>query len=422
MHQRCLMPPGSIPPSVKYEKLFENLPEIPLEKSKRGRPPIPREALLKGLIYRNLRGISKLVELEFELANNPSIAEPLGLKSLKKSASDERFSNFLRSTPNGYFQGVRKCLAQELISEGVILGNGIALDSCPIEAIVKENNLKTSVKDRYDRHRLLSGDEDARLGITIHFPSPFKKEVSYFWGYRNHIINDLESELPLSEMSLQANKSEKQVALSMLKELDEDFSLPIEVVAADANYDVEDILKYIIEQMKAEAMIPRNPRNTQNTPYSIKKDKIYCLADLPMYRKGKMTIKGITYCQYSCPLHWSRELHGKYLLCPAGHPKFLKQKGCNVLIRLTPTIRERINYGTQKFKDAYNKRTSAERVFSRLLAISMQKPTVKGLRAVRNHCTIAHITALLVALTAHRTGCEDKIRFVKSFVPNLLSQ
>ncbi len=219
MHQRCLMPPGSIPPSVKYEKLFENLPEIPLEKSKRGRPPIPREALLKGLIYRNLRGISKLVELEFELANNPSIAEPLGLKSLKKSASDERFSNFLRSTPNGYFQGVRKCLAQELISEGVILGNGIALDSCPIEAIVKENNLKTSVKDRYDKHRLLSGDEDARLGITIHFPSPFKKEVSYFWGYRNHIINDLESELPLSEMSLQANKSEKQVALSMLKEL-----------------------------------------------------------------------------------------------------------------------------------------------------------------------------------------------------------
>ncbi len=169
-------------------------------------------------------------------------------------------------------------------------------------------------------------------------------------------------------------------------------------------------------------MIPRNPGNTQNTPYSIKKDKIYCLADLPMYRKGKMTIKGITYCQYSCPLHWSRELHGKYLLCPAGHPKFLKQKGCNVLIRLTPTIREKINYGTQKFKDAYNKRTSAERVFSRLLAISMQKPTVKGLRAVRNHCTIAHITALLVALTAHRTGCEDKIRFVKSFVPNLLSQ
>jgi hypothetical protein len=52
----------------------------------------------------------------------------------------------------------------------------------------------------------------------------------------------------------------------------------------------------------------------------------------------------------------------------------------------------------------------------------MQNPTVKGLRAVRNHCTIAHITVLLVALTAHKMGCEDKIRFVKSFVPSFLTQ
>jgi hypothetical protein len=81
MQQRSLIPPESIPPRAKYEKLFENLPEIPSQKSQRGRPPIARSVLLKGLIYRNLRGIDKLVELEFELLNNPSIAEPLGLRS-----------------------------------------------------------------------------------------------------------------------------------------------------------------------------------------------------------------------------------------------------------------------------------------------------------------------------------------------------
>jgi len=32
------------------------------------------------------------------------------------------------------------------------------------------------------------------------------------------------------------------------------------------------------------------------------------------------------------------------------------------------------------------------------------------------------ITVLLVALTAYRMGYEDKIRFVKSFVPNFLNQ
>ena len=421
MHHKCLFPPESIPPRVNYDKLFENLPEISTKRSQRGRPSFSKRSLLKGLIYRNLRGIGKLVELEFELLNNPSMAEPLGLDPLKRPPSDERFSEFLRSNPNGYFQSIRKFLVQELINEGAISAAGIGFDSCPIEASVKENNLKTSVKNRYDKHRLVSGDKDARLGVSIHFPSPFQKKIHYFWGYRNHIINDLESELPLWEITLQANKSEKPVGLSMLKELNQSFSLPIKAVTGDANYDTEGILKYIIKQMEAEAMIPRNPGNTQNTPYTVKKDKIYCQADLPMYRKGKMTTKGITYFQYSCPLHWSKEFRGMYLFCPAGNPKFLNQKGCNVLIRLSPSVREKIGYGTKRFKDVYNQRTSVERVFSRLLSISMQHPTVKSLRAIRNHCTIAHITVLLVALTAHRTGCKNKIRFVKTFVPNFLA-
>ena len=421
MRQRCLMAPGSIPPRTRYEKLFENLPEIPSKYTGRGRPPVSRESLLKGLIYRNLRGIHKLVELEFELLNNPSIAEPLGLDPLKRPPSDERFSDFLRSNPNGYFQIIREALVQDLISEGVISGQGVGLDSCPIEAFVKENNLKTSIKDRYEKHRLVSGDKDARLGVSIHFPAPFKKKVHYFWGYRNHIITDLDSELPIVEITLQANKDEKNVALPLLSKLHHEYSLPIEVVAGDANYDVEKILRYIIEEIKAEPIIPRNPRNMQNTPYTVKKDDIYCAADLPMHRKGKMTTKGITYLQYSCPLHWSKAFKGQYILCPAGHPKFLKQKGCNVLIRMSPSIREKINYGTQRFRENYHKRTSVERVFSRLLAISMQNPTVKGFRAVRNHCTIAHITVLLVALTAHRMGCDNKVRFVKSFIPNFLT-
>jgi hypothetical protein len=421
MQQRCLIPPESIAPGARYETLFDNLPELPSERTRWGRPPVSRDALLKGLIYRNLRGITKLVELEFELRNNPSIAEPLGLDPLKRPPSDERFSEFLRTHPNGYFQRVREVLVYHLITEGVISGTGIALDSCPIEALVRENNLKTSLNNRYDKYHLPTGDRDARLGVCVHFPSPFQKKIYYFWGYRNHILTDLDSELPIAEMTVQAHKHEKNVGLSMLQHLHRDFSLPVEVVAGDANYDVEELLTYIIEGMGAEAMIPRNPRNRRDTPYTMKKDRIYCQAALPMYRKGKMTTKGITYLQYSCPLHWSKEFRGQYLLCPAGHPKFLQQKGCNVLIRMTPSIREKIDYGTQRFQEAYTKRTSVERVFSRLLSISMQNPSVKGLRAVRNHCTIAHITVLLVALTAHRMGCDDKIRFVKTFVPNFLT-
>jgi hypothetical protein len=49
----------------------------------------------------------------------------------------------------------------------------------------------------------------------------------------------------------------------------------------------------------------------------------------------------------------------------------------------------------------------------------MQRPSVTGLNATKNVCTIAHITVLSIALLAVKTGHKDKARFVKSFIPNL---
>jgi len=264
MYQRCLIPPESIPPSTKYEKLFENLPDITQRKVQRGSPLIARETLLKGLIYRNLRGIDRLVELEFELRNNSSIAETLGLPLSRRPPSDELFSEFLRVNPNGYFRNIRKPLVQALINEGVISGNAIALDSCSIEASLKENNPKTSIKEHYEKHHLPSTDKDARLGVTIHFF--FTKRIHYLWSFRSDFVNDLELELPLYEITLQANKSEKKLGLSILKEVLQHLSPPIEVVAGDANYDIEGILEHIVEQMQTEAITLRSPGNPQNVP------------------------------------------------------------------------------------------------------------------------------------------------------------
>jgi hypothetical protein len=62
-----------------------------------------------------------------------------------------------------------------------------------------------------------------------------------------------------------------------------------------------------------------------------------------------------------------------------------------------------------------------ERVFSRLLAITLQEPAVRGLTSVRNHCLIANIAVLLVALAAHRLGYTDKTRYVRTLVPHVLT-
>ena len=120
------------------------------------------------------------------------------------------------------------------------------------------------------------------------------------------------------------------------------------------------------------------------------------------------------------PTAGSNPDRSRYLLCPAGHPKFTTQKGCNYLLRLSTSVRNTIDYGSQRFKSIYIQRSSMERGFSKLLALSTQNPTGGGLLATQNHYTIAHMTMLLVALSAHREGSPDKISFVKSCLPRHL--
>lgn len=422
MRQFPFLPLEQLPPRVQYEFLFQHLPSLSVGQSDRGRPALPQDALLRAFIYKALRRLKTLRDLVFELRNNPMLCQAVGLDPYVNPPSLQRFSQFIRSTPHAALQTIRIQLVHALLQEGVICAKHLVIDSCPILAKVRENNLKTAVSKRFDKSRRPKGDPDARLGALIHFPRPFKKEIRYFWGYRNHLVADAQEELPLWELTLAANKYEAHQAIPMLRKINETFPVKIETVGGDAIYDTESILCFVIRDLKAKAVITRNVRQLQKTPYTLKGNEVFCEADLPMHRKGKMTVRrtGITYLQYCCPIHFGKEKQ-RHLLCPVAHPKFIQQKGCNALMRLTPSIREQIDYGSQAFKALHRKRTAIERIFSRLLCIAMQDSPVIGLHATRNYCTIAHITVLLVALAAQRSGHPHKIRFVRSFMPYSLS-
>ncbi|MDI6641765.1 MAG: hypothetical protein QME68_05585 [Elusimicrobiota bacterium] len=139
---------------------------------------------------------------------NP-ISNVVYLFSLILTHYKKDFLLFLRDTPNEILQIIRKSIVRELISSGGIKGKSLAIDSAAIFAQVKENNFKCSVKDRFNKEVIPHGDPDCRLGVYIEFPEPFKKEVKYFWGYRNHIICDADSELPVEEITKPANVSEQ---------------------------------------------------------------------------------------------------------------------------------------------------------------------------------------------------------------------
>lgn len=408
-------------PLKKYEALFDRLDCSPIERpSNTGRPPVSKAGLLRALIYKNLKPLPTLYDLAVELVDNPGICLKCGLNPPKyPHPLVERLSSFLRDTHNESLQQIRSSLLAELVRLGQITGRFLSIDSCPILANVRENNLKTSVKDRFDKTKLPKGDQDCRLGVIIHFPRPFQKEEHFFWGYRNHVVTDTLSELPVCESTRPANVSESKMFVPLFSQTRDSLFL-IEGVLGDAAYDAEYILNFIIKELKAKPYIARNPRwDAKSDVKPSNKGGLFCMAGFEMIYWGKFSDRGKVRKKFVCPITHNKGFAKSTPICPWNHPKFIHGKGCVAYRRGDESVRDSIDYGSQSFKKTYKLRTSSERIFSRLLTLCMQNPSVVGLNATANHCTIAHITVLLIALTAVKTGNKDKIRFVKKFLPNL---
>jgi len=411
-----------IHPMQNFNILFDNLNADHLDSAYiTGRKPFSRQSLLKAIIFKNLNGLPTLSDLVIALRNNPSAAIRCGFNILKPLPSAERFSEFLRNKDNNALQKIRIQLVHELISMGCIRGNYLSIDSCPQLAKVKENNLKTNVKDRFNKERILKGDPDARLGIMVTF-SKSKKEISYFWGYRNHVVIDAKEELPLWEATKPANVQDSVMFIPIFDLIQKAFHFDIDAVMADGIYDSASILNYIIDTLKAKPRIARNPRNTKDPPERkfSKAGNPFCDANLEMLARGTFydKVQNRWRRKWVCPIYHSKKIARKFFVCPVFHPKFFTQKGCYAYVRVDEDIRNQIDYGSHSFKKDFNMRTGSERVFSRLLSICMQNAPVIGFKATANHVTIAHITVLLVAVTAVKSNSKDKIRFIKSFLPN----
>lgn len=425
--QQYLISPEAVfglQPLRKFQLLFETLEPCLagcFSSKTRGRRPLSRQALLNALIYKNVKQLPTLFDLASTLVDHPRLAAICGLPPNRSLWSlEERLSSFLEDIPNRALQTIRINLAKYLIERKEISGSFLSIDSAAVPVVVKENNLKTSMKDRFDKNKPPKRDLEARLGVMIYFTNPFQKEPRYFWGYRNHSITDCDAELPLWEVTKPANVQDTSLFVPLFKKLLEHCTFEIQAVMGDAAYDSEDNLKFVIDELHALPRVARNLRwEKHRKPNISSSGGRICIAGFEMLHWGRFTDRGRVRRKFVCPITHSKKFARQVPTCPWNHPAFRRGNGCTAYLRGDTEIRKEIDYGSQIFKEHYNKRTSSERLFSRLLSLCMQKPSVYGLNAVANHCTIAHITVLLVALTAAKVGQIDKVRFVKKFLPNL---
>lgn len=400
----------------KLELIFSCL-RIPEKTYITGRPAYPISAMVNAFVFKNLRGLLNLADLARELNCYPALSQACGFRFFPNK---ERLSHFLKYTSHELFQNIRENLIKELLRSGEIKGKYLSTDSCPVKSPVKENNLKTNVKDRFNKNKIPKTDKDARLGAYVVYPA--NKKVQFFWGYRSHIINDAESELPLAEITKPANVHEATLLIPQLKYLKKKFKLLPKAVIADSGFDSTNIIDYVAKELKAKPVIARNPRGAKNPKVKISSKGIpICLAGFEMVSRGKFYDKEQNRMRHKfiCPIKAGKKFARKLgWFCPWNHPKFYSNRyGCTTNIRLKTdtSIRDNIDYGSQTFKKLYALRTSSERIFSRLLVFSMQRSSIKGLHTTANLCSLGHISVLAVALAAVKSGNKHKLRFIKSF-------
>ena len=426
-----------------YDAVFRylDLSAIKEHIPKTGRRPFFRQAICRALIYKNLKAVKTLAELAFELSTNLGIAYVLGFD--KQPPSRHRFVEFLHKVPNQLLQEIRRQQIKTLIGLGVITGKYLSIDSTPIIAWVKQNNPKMFVEGKFDKTKFPQGDPDARLGFmmlqkyTKHSKEQqlelFKssdtkdkgnKRVICFWGYRNHVIFDSLSGLPVFELTKPANVFDSKVTVSAFKELKKNFKFKPSGILGDAAHDTNAIRKYIRKNLRAKDFIPINPGATKQDIKFTKHNTRVCIAGFEMYPWGTFKDRGRIRRKFVCPITHSKRFAKKHnYQCPMNHPKFTKG-GCYAYVRVDgDDYRTRsIDSKSEYFRRIYNLQSGSERGFSRLLTFYMQRPILTGINTVSNQCTLAHITILAIAIAAIKADQKDKIRFIRGILKDLLQK
>jgi transposase len=232
--------------------------------------------------------------------------------------------------------------------------------------------------------------------------------------------------IPLIELTLPNNHTDAKVAKKLIKKLKRVYRFKKKALfIADAAYDEKALYEFIVNQLKCQAFIPINPRNTQPEKIFGAKGLPLCDANLEMKSNGKFKEANRERLKFRCPLKTDKTVAQKYPQgCPINHPRFFeaKQYGCTKYLDITNDARAKVPRDTLLFKETYKVRTEVERYFSRLGNREVEQTTHYKLRAIKNQMTIAHLSLSLVAYAAAILMKKpDKIRCFRTFAQQPLT-
>ena len=403
----------SAPKAQFYDRLFNSLDlsNFPESTAKTGRNGYSKRTLLCAFIVMKCECFSCVTDLLDYLQNNLLIAHYCGFNILKPLPSYWTFERFIKNLDNNILKNLMKSQVLELSEMGIIDTSFIALDSTPISANTSQNNPKSFKKNKFSKDNQPKNDKDCKLGVHTASNQHNERNFEFYWGYKNHVLVDCITGLPIYELTTTADVADCTVALDILSQTNEFLSVRECTFIADKGYDVKAIYNTVKDVYFGECAIPLNKRNSKDVE-KLPSGHPICDAGLAMNKDGKSFDRGRTRQKYCCPLKSS-----KCAECPCNHKKWnngKKNRGCTKYVTLPDDYRLSIDRDCISFKKIYALRTEAERYNSRFKSTGQERLWVCGFNAARNLNTIAHIALLAVALASVIFKSETSIRSLKS--------
>ena len=386
-----------------YDKLFSSL-DFTLPRAATGRRGFPKEAMVCAFIVMKCEGFSQITDLMDHLDNNRLIAHYCGFNIMEPLPSYWTYDRFLRQLDKGALKAVMADLVRQLYELGVVDASFIGLDSTPVMANTKQNNPKSFAKSKFSKENHPKSDPDCALGVHSASNQHNERRYEFYWGYKSHVLVDCISGLPLYELTTPANMTDASVVPDILRSADAVLPLRECTFLGDKGYDVKTVYNLVKDAYEGEAVIPLNKRNTKN-PEKLSVGNPICEAGLAMSKDGKTTDNGRTRQKFCCPFRQS-----KTGVCPCNHKIWnngKKNRGCTKYKTVPDDYRLSIDRECLRFKRIYALRTECERYNSRFKASGQERLWVRNGTSAANLNTLAHISALSVALAAVLHGSHS---------------
>lgn len=403
----------SAPKAQFYDKLFLNLDlsEFPDSAAKTGRNGFSKRALLCAFIVMKCECFSCITDLVDYLNNNLIIAHYCGFNIIKPPPSYWTFDRFIRKLDNTLLKKLMQSQVLKLSEMGIIDTSFIALDSTPVNANTRHNNPKSFTKNKFSKDNQPKSDKDCGLGVHTASNQHNERNFEYYWGYKNHILVDCITGLPIYELTTSANVSDSTVALDILSQANSFLSVDECTFLADKGYDVKAIYNTVKELYHGDCIIPLNKRNTKEHKKLAGGHPI-CKAGLAMHKDGRFSDNGRTRQKYCCPLKSSR-----CASCPCDHKNWnngKKHRSYTKYVTVPDDYRLSIDRECISFKKLYALRAEAERYNSCFKQTGQERLWVHSFNAAQNLNSVAHIALLAVALAAIVTKSNSSYRCLKS--------